>query len=287
MRLLTSSALLLTSVLLSTAARAEDPLPPLPASDPATTPAPSTAPETREAPIAPPPSAPPRAQGRSPVLGRYDGYRPIVVEPLPPPEDDSFLGSRQRFVRFGIGVRHSGVNDAAYAPFSKNDALTQLSLDASITLFARGDISFAAGVAFDTGSTDAVTRGQKFTLRAHRLAIPLEGRYHLFPWLFAFGKVAPGAVILHATEQEPSDTLEGTGAAFSADVSAGASFLLGAQKRAHAHPFRAWITPEFGYGFTGKVPMTLEAEDSRLGTVELASLSTRGFFGRVAVSFGF
>lgn len=280
----TQSTLVAILLLASTRANADE-LPQLPPEEGGAPPV-----QIQEAP-------PPAARPASP-RPHWRGAPPVVLlpppAPIPPPpaevaEDNSVLGTRQRFTRFEVGIRERAISDDAFAPFAKDNGLAQLSVSGSTVLFTNRSFSFAAGVGFDSGAVNASSRGFDMKLRAHQISVPLEGRFHVTPWLFAFAKAAPGISILRAEalESSLSQKLTSTSTAFAADLSLGASFLLGTQKHPQRRAFRVWLTPEVGYALATKASMDLEADDPRFGSMNLPGVSLGGFFARASVGFGF
>lgn len=268
-----------------------DDLPPLPQTDAA--PPAVQIEEPAHAPAAPP--TPPPASPAAHPSHHWRGAPPVVLLPpsyarLPEEEEDnSQLGTRQRFIRFEVGARVRFIGDDAFDAFSTDNRLPQISLGGSTVLFTHRSFSFAAGIGFDAGATKATSRSFKMELNAYHATVPLEGRYHFTPWLFGFAKAAPGIASIHAEANEfaGAPKLTATSVAFAADLSVGASFLIGAQKHPQRHAFRFWLTPEFGYGIATNASMNLEADDARYGSLNLPGLSLGGFFGRASAGFGF
>jgi hypothetical protein len=101
----------------------------------------------------------------------------------PAPEFDTAATSpkhdaRVEMWRLEMGYRGSFVTSPGFDPFSTNDFLPQFSISASRTVVASGPVSFAAGLAWDYGSSGATARGDATSLSTHRLTVPLEGRVH-------------------------------------------------------------------------------------------------------------
>lgn len=215
----------------------------------------------------------------------------VPLETLPPVEG----APRYDLVRINAGVRVGYVPNAAFDTFASNDMLGQLSLDGTYPLLTAGNVVLAAGVGWDVGTRSDQVRQISGSMTAHRLYVPIEGRYHFAPWLFGFGKVSPGAAAVVASMKDASapNDLSTTGWAFSADASLGASILMGPRKNPEKRVVRFWLTPEVGYGFTTHAPLHLATgrdEKDLLGTDEstnLRSLALSGFFWRASVGTTF
>lgn len=206
--------------------------------------------------------------------------------------------TRVKFWSIDTGVRSTFIKDAAYDPYSRNDALTQLSIGMARTTIVRGNLSFAPGFRWDVGSSTATARGAETNLLAHRLTVPLEARLHADTWLYVFGRFAPGAMYQRSRVQDAAlaEAMTDSGWVPAADVSAGvsmmfASFVSGAGSET-SHAPRFWITPEVGYAWAGRASAALspktEADDPRaFGTLSMAGVAVRGAFLRVNVTTTF
>ena len=198
------------------------------------------------------------------------------------------FGNRESFWQGELGVRSTFVTDPGFDPFSTDNVLTQFSLGVARTLWAEDRVSFAPGVIWDYGERSATARGQNASLATHRLALSLEGRYHLFPWVYGLVRLAPGAV-------RQSMELEDSGApasfvakrwGFAFDASAGAAFLLGPHGEASASPVRWWLAAEGGYSYASSASLVLhpdlaDNDPHRAGDLDLGTLAMRGGFVRV------
>ena len=158
--------------------------------------------------------------------------------------------SAHSFWQAQAGFRQTFVTDPGFDPFSKNNGLPQLSLGLSRTVVERGAWSFAPGVAWEYGQVQGTARDHETQLDTHRLSLMLEGRYHLFPWLYALARVAPGALHQAAQVRDPLAVapLVASNWAFTVDASAGAAFLLGPWTQSSMPRF--WLVAEGGYGVT-------------------------------------
>jgi hypothetical protein len=225
---------------------------------------------------------------------------PTVVELRPPTTIDSVQrqprtegAPRYDLVRLNAGARIGYVTSGGYDAFSSNDVLGQFSVDGTYPLLSAGRVVVAAGLGWDVGvRSDNVRDFFKTKLAVHRLYVPIEGRYHFAPWLYGFGKIAPGTTAILASANVP-DEVSTTEWAFSADASLGASILMGPHKDFDRRTPRFWLTPEVGYGFTTKTSLALNrGRDDKdiLGSdenVNLRALSLSGVFWRATIGTTF
>lgn len=218
------------------------------------------------------------ADARTPLGAEgAEGARP----PAPPPR-----------VRLGAGVRVTHVTGDAFDLFASDDALTQLSLDASYALIAGRRFSLAVGGAWDVGSRSSGARGLTTSLEVHRLSAPIEARVHLAPYVYLFGRVAPGALLMNSEIGDPSaaTSLEDSRWVFSGDLSVGGSLRIAQVASGSRRPVGFWLTPEFGYGITGSAsvrPTTDRDADDVLGAdmrTRLGAATLGGFFWRAALA---
>lgn len=269
-------------------------------------------PETTEAapPLPEEASPPPRRKPRpGPTSSTHDGASGepaatvIVAEPAPAVSHDRPATEgplRYDLVRINAGLRvgYLPVGLTGYMPsrgfdtFASSDVLTQFSIDGTYPLLTSGKLVLAAGLGWDVGGRSDKIRGFASSLTAHRLYVPVEGRYHLAQGLYLFGKVSPGAVAALASVQDPSapNELSVTGWAFSADASIGGSILLGPRKQTDKRSARFWLTPEFGYAYTTNASLRANPnrtekdllgsdEDTNLGTVAFSGIFWRASLG--------
>ncbi|MEO8799656.1 MAG: hypothetical protein ABI551_17310 [Polyangiaceae bacterium] len=202
---------------------------------------------------------------------------------------------RRSFWKIGMGVRGGRVDHPGFNPFANNSQLWQYSLTATRTLFASQRFSFAMGASWDVGTRSDNARGFDTGIVVHRLSVPLEGRYHAAPWLYAFARVAPGADYRKAWITDPSAStgeLDSSAWAFAADFSLGASFLVGPQGKPDSHVPRVWFTPELGYAWSGSTdlsfaPRGADADPQPTGTTDLGALAIRGPFVRLSIDLSF
>ncbi len=202
---------------------------------------------------------------------------------------------RYDLVRINVGPRFDYVSSSAFDPYATSDVLTQFSIDGTYPLLVRNRLVLAAGLGWSVGGRSATTRGAETSLTAHRFLVPLEGRYHLGSWGYAFGKLAPGVAMMNATVTEGSspNDLTARGWAFAADVSVGASILLGPRQHPEKRGIRIYLTPEVGYAFTTKASFDARPDrdpSEALGTDESTSvraLALSGVFWRASVGLTF
>ncbi len=225
------------------------------------------------------------------VASAPSAFAADTVEPVTPTGADT----RTRFWGIDAGLRVGFLTDSSFDPYSTNDALRQGSIGVTRTSAVRGGWSFAPGARWDVGSATARTRGADVELVVHRLTIPLEGRHHLWPWLYVFGRLAPGVVWQRASVKDASlaEPLRASGWSFAADASIGASILLlSTVDSPTTRAPRMWLTPEIGYGWSTPgpgvlAPATADDDPQTYGSIALSRVAVRGVFFRVGMTFTF
>jgi hypothetical protein len=203
--------------------------------------------------------------------------------------------ARHDLIRVNAGLRIGYVPSRAFDMFASNNALPQFSIDGTYPVLTSGKLVLAAGLGWDVGGRSDKVRGFDASLTTHRLYVPIEGRWYFTPGLSVFGKVSPGAVAAISSVRESSspNELSGTGWAFSADLSIGASILMGPRQRMDKRAVRFWVTPELGYAFTTQASLRTNPgrdEKDLLGSDEntnLRSLALSGFFWRASLGTTF
>ncbi len=203
--------------------------------------------------------------------------------------DDGLMGSHQEHLIGVLGVRFGFIPGSGYDPFSDDNALTQSSLGVGRTVYALEDLSFAALALWDWGESNATARGADTSISVHRLSIGLEGRYHFLRRLFAFARIAPGALHWDATLRDGGagvDRMDSSWA-FSTDLSAGAAFEFAGEPRGISNLPRGFVVADGGYGWSGASSLSFEPESAetgpaRLEPLDLGEVALRGGFFRVA-----
>jgi hypothetical protein len=292
--LLSTSFLLGALALYAAPAAAQEQPEPLPPSAPAE---PAPPPSTPEA--TPPPSARERAAPAPQATATAVAVTPPAVAPVPPPlePDRPAADGPPRYdrVRVNAGLRVGYVPSRGFDTYASNDVLPQFSIDATYPLLVRGKAVFAVGLGWDIGGRSDGVRGFESSLVAHRLSVPIEGRYHFAPWLYGLGKLAPGAaaMIVSVKDGTMPTPLSDTGWAFSGDASVGASIVVAPTERMGKRIVRFWVTPEIGYAFTTNASLSASHdrdEEDILGSDEntkLRSLALSGLFWRASVGITF
>ncbi len=195
--------------------------------------------------------------------------------------------------RVEVGYRGSYITDSGFDPFAKTDALPQLSVGASLTVAQRGRLSFAPGLAWDHGGRSATARGAASSLTLDRVTVPLEGRFHVDRWGYAFVRVAPGFVAQTARLEDPSAGVPYTKsrALFATDLSAGYALPLFRLGRRESAP-TAWLQADGGYGWVATerldlAPDAASDDPRRTRGIDLGSLATSGAFFRAGLAVSF
>lgn len=202
---------------------------------------------------------------------------------------------RYDLIRVNAGVRIGYVTDRGFDSFASNDVLPQFSVDATYPLLTRNKLVLGVGLGWDAGGRSDTVRGLTSSMGLHRFSVPIEGRYHILPGLYGFGKIAPGTTFVSTTIKDNAtpDDLTSSAWAFSADASVGASILMGPRANMDKRGVRFWITPEFGYSFMTKANVDVNpnrSPDFALGTDENTSqqkLALSGFFWRASIGTTF
>ena len=308
-------ATVLGTALLATPARAQDgaapPAPgepvnpwqgPGPAPAPATPPAPAA-----PAPLVPPPSDPatdsdetPGMESTKPSPGliflqsrreaaaareKQHGDRDVEL-----PDDGKLRYHQDHWIGL-IGARVGRVTSPGLDPFAESDEVAQISLGLGGTVLTAGNFSLAGLFLYDGGGHSATARGAESDLTVHRLTLGVEGRYHFFRQLFAFGRVAPGALhsIASIDDEWGVQTRAARNWVFATDLSAGAMFeLAGWVGNSRKRRMSAWIGFEGGYGYAGESELTLTPDEPGNGPergepVDLGPLALSGPFLRASL----
>jgi hypothetical protein len=190
-----------------------------------------------------------------------------------------------------IGARVGRVTSPGLDPFAASDEVAQVSLGLGGTVLAAGNFSLAGLFLYDGGGRSGTARGAESDLTVHRLTLGAEGRYHFLRQLFAFARVAPGA--LHSIASIDDNWGVQDRAArnwvFAADLSAGGMFeLAGWVGNSRKRRPSAWISFEGGYGYAGETELTMTPDEPGDGPergepVELGPLALGGPFLRAAL----
>ncbi len=189
-----------------------------------------------------------------------------------------------------IGYRGSFVSDSGMNAFSTKDYLAQFSLGATRKMLERGRFAFAPGLIWDYGSSTATARGAASSLAVHRLSIPLEARFRVTPWLFAFVRTAPGVSSLSARVEDSSAPAPLVKSEWvpTMDLSAGASWrFVRVNDRVGC-----WLTGEGGYGWSKSMALNMspdvQSDDPRrTSETDLGRLALRGGFMRFGAALSF
>ncbi len=205
------------------------------------------------------------------------------------------VGRREGNWRIEVGYRGSFIPSSGYQVFSDNGYFPEFSLSASRTLFARGRLSVAAGLAWDVGGSGAQLRQvDQASLTMQRVTATLEGRLHFGRWGYAYLRAAPGAAMERAEVDDAASTapLEKSTWLFATDVSAGYAWLVWPRDAAGTVQPRFWLQGEGGYGWVVGQELTLDPglpPGSPVPTagVDLGTLAMQGGFFRLAAAVSF
>jgi hypothetical protein len=192
------------------------------------------------------------------------------------------------------GLKLGYVASSGYDLFSSSNAFPQFSVDATYAFFVYDRFAFGAGLGWDAGGSTDTLRGMDVSLSTHRFTVPLEARYEVARWLWAVGKISPGAAYLHAEVDggAPPNALAGSAWGFTADASLGAAFAVNAGPTKKRPP-RFLVMPEVGYMVTTGARLRPGADrdaDAVLGsdeTTNLGKVALSGFFWRATVGVAF
>jgi hypothetical protein len=257
-----------------------------PAAPPAAPPAAKPPPAS----IAAPPAAPalaPDAERPSVAFARSGaGAAPERIEAPPAAGLGHEVGGRLE-----LGYRGVFVTNPGYNPFSTQDYFSGAYLAVSRTILTDGAFSFAPGLAWDYGSSNATSRGDAASLMVHRLSVPLEGRLHAGALGYAFLRIAPGVASEHVEVSDASapSNLTKTQWLFMADASVGYALPIVPIPPRRGRTFRLWIVGDGGYSWVADQRLELTSTVPPNGTpmvnqVDLGTLGLRGGFFRVAVA---
>jgi hypothetical protein len=224
------------------------------------------------------------------IPARWEAPAPAPAEDAEPTDG---ADHRESMWRIELGYRGSYVPDAGLDPFSKNDYLPQFSATASRTLLSGGHMSFAPGLAFDIGGTNATARGDNASLTFQRFTVPLEGRLHLGALGYVFVRGAPGFVAQHAEVKDASApaALEKTRALFAFDLSGGVAWLVGPKARG-PRAARVWLQADGGYGWVAAErldlhPALASGDERIVSGTDLGTINLSGGFFRIAAAVSF
>lgn len=189
-----------------------------------------------------------------------------------------------------VGYRGSFVSDSGMNAFSTKDYLAQFSLGLSRKMLERGRFSFAPGLIWDYGSSSATARGAASSLAVHRLSIPLEARFRVAPWLFAFVRTAPGLASISARVEDASGPAPLVRSEWvpTMDLSAGASWRFARVN----DKVGFWLTGEGGYGWSKSMALNmtpdLASDDPRrVAETDMGRIALRGGFMRFGAALSF
>jgi hypothetical protein len=200
-----------------------------------------------------------------------------------------------------FGFRSSVVRSAGFEAFSNDKALTQGVLSAGYRLGSLMS-GFTVGFEWNDGGKVAQVRGSTSSIGVNRLAASLQCRVFLWRRLLAFGRLAPGAVRVNTTLEEPSvapsaaqdvsPTLSQTKWLPALDASAGLGLRFGDLRGVSTPVFGLWLLAEAGYSYAPSYDLVLASSSRPLpnrtdAPVRLGNFSPSAIFMRFAVALTF
>jgi hypothetical protein len=216
------------------------------------------------------------------------------VEDREPEPDDGLLGSHQKHLFFGAGVRTNFIMSEGFDPFSESDALPQFSLHAGGALLTADALSVALLGGWDYGQTQSNALGARTELDLHRLWLGAEGRYHLLRRLYGYGRLVPALLHSSASLHDNVAQAEREASAwlFGVDVSLGAAYELFGKDRGASQSARGWLALAGGYGFVSGTDLVLEVDENgtapiRTAALDLGELSLSSPFVRLDFTLSF
>jgi hypothetical protein len=156
---------------------------------------------------------------------------------------------------------------------------------------ARG-LGLAVGLGIDIGGSSSFARNADSDLTLSRFLLLAEGRYHVFPRLHAFGRLAPGVSRGSATLREASSPgyapLLDSFTTLAVDASAGAAFCFSGLYS----QIGAWLLADVGYGWTPQHHLRLspdlaERDRDKVAPLDLGNLAARGILFRFALALSY
>ncbi len=218
-----------------------------------------------------------------PVVPEHDR---VVERPGPP--------GREVVGRLEVGYRGVFVTNPGYNPFSTQDYFSGASFAVSRALVAESGFSFAAGLAWDFGSSGAMSRGDSAKLEVNRFMVPLEGRLHAGAFGYAFVRVAPGIAgeRVEISEASAPSSLAKSQWLFAADASAGYAFPLVPVPPRLGRSARLWLVGDGGYSWVADQHVSLTSSPApgsapMVNTIDLGTLGLRGAFFRVSAAVSY
>lgn len=215
---------------------------------------------------------------------------PLVEEP----PDYNTVPFTHHQLRWDVqaGLRASWIRTSAFDPFSEKDGLVQFSLSFGRGVYRNGPWSIAVLGVWEIGSTSAKARAEDASYTVQRLALAVEGRYHLRHWLYGYGRVAPGTLYNTARLEAFSQSFAYESSAWlvNADAALGAAARLAGASDGREQGVRLWAFLEGGYGWSSAHDLTLSATSgapARSQPRDLGELTLAAPYGRAGLNLAF
>lgn len=220
---------------------------------------------------------------------------PPPSEPLveaPPNYNEVPFTHHQLRWEFQAGLRTSWIGTGAFDPFAENDGLLQFSLSFGRGVFRSGPWSVAVLGVWEIGGTSAKIRSEEASYSLQRLALAVEGRYHLRHWVYGYGRVAPGALQNTARVEAFSQAFAYESSAWlvNADAALGAAARLAGNPDGREQGARLWAFLEGGYGWSSAHDLSLSPTSGapeRSQPRDLGELTLAGPYGRAGLILSF
>jgi len=205
-------------------------------------------------------------------------------------------------LELSLGGRSERMGGGGFDAFSENRWMAELTMAASYRITGSLDDGLTIGALWNHGRAASRARGTDSSLDLDRLSLSLGAHRTVWRRLTVFGRLAPGAVRLHAGLAETSilnanqygtnTTLSQTHWALAMEAAAGAAFRVGQLARPREHVFTLWLTAEGGYALAGSTTLALASNQGPVPArtdvpVQLGTVTPGGLFMNFAAALTF